>query len=135
MVGEALLVGIATVAVAVAGFTVVAATLVPPEGSWSPGMRLRQRAIVSTSFNVVFEALAPLIAFAWLEDARSALVVTSAGVAVYALGIVIWRGRQIIRAGGYRSRAGMVLMVAGPTATLLFATNISFYTLIAAAQS
>jgi hypothetical protein len=156
MVGEALLVGIATVAVAVAGFTLVAATLVPPEGAWSPGMRLRQRAIVSTSFNVVFEALAPLIAFAWLDDSRSALVVTSAAVAVYALGIVLWRGSQVIRAGGYRTRAGMVLMVAGPAATLLFASNIlfasvavyalalcvqlsvaaiSFYTLIAAAQS
>jgi hypothetical protein len=154
--GEALLVGIATIAVAVAGFTVVAATLVPPEGSWSPGMRLRQRAIVSTSFNVVFESLAPLIAFAWLNDERGALVVASAGVAAYALAIVVWRGSQVIRAGGYRTRAGMVLIVAGPTATLLFALNalafasvavyalalcvqlsvaaISFYSLVSAAQ-
>ncbi len=156
MIGEALLVGIATIAVAVAGFTVVAATLEPPGGSWSPAMRLRQRAIVSTSFNVMFEALAPLIAFAWLDDARAALVAASASVAVYALGIVVWRGRQVVRAGGYRTRAGLLLIVAGPTATLLFATNalvfasvavyalalcvqlsvavISFYTLISAAQ-
>ncbi len=155
MEGEALLVGIATVAVVVAGFTAVTAALVPPGGSWSPALALRHRAIVSTSFNVVFEALAPLIAFAWLGDAHSALVVTSAGVALYALGIVIWRGSQVIRAGGYRTRAGVVLMTVGPAATLLFAVNvvfasvalfalalcvqlsvaaISFYTLIAAAQ-
>src|SRR6266568_1878271 len=110
MLGEALLVGIATIAVAVAGFTAVTSTLAPPGGSWSPALRIRQRAIVSTSFNVMFEAIAPLIAFAWLADAHSALVVTSAGVAVYALGIVLWRGRQIVRAGAYRTRAGVALL-------------------------
>jgi len=55
-------------------------------------MRIRQRAIVSTSFNVMFEALAPSIAFAWLGDAHAALVVASAGVAVYATGIVNHQG-------------------------------------------
>jgi hypothetical protein len=121
--GEALLVGIATIAVAVAGFTAVTSTLVPPGGSWSPPMRLRQRAIVSTSFNVVFEALTPLIAFAWLADERSALVVASLGVAIYATGIVLWRGRQFVRAGGYRTGSALVLFAAGPTATLLFWAN------------
>ena len=51
MPGEPLLLAIATVAVVVAGFTAVTATLVPPGGSWHPAMRIRQRAIVSTSFN------------------------------------------------------------------------------------
>ena len=59
MPGEALLIGIATIAVVVAGFTGVTSTLVPPGGSWHPAMRIRQRAIVSTSFNVMFESLAP----------------------------------------------------------------------------
>lgn len=156
MEGEALLVAIATIAGVVAGFTAVTAALTPPGGTWSPQLQIRHRAIVSTSFNVVFEALAPLIAFAWLEDAHSALVVTSAGVALYALGIVLWRGNQFIRAGGYRNRAGLALMMFGPTATVLFAVNIafasvaifalalcvqlsvaaiSFYSLIAAAQT
>ena len=123
MPGEVLFVGIATIAVAVAGFTGVTSTLVPPEGTWSPVMRLRQRAIVSTSFNVAFEALAPLIAFAWLADERSAFVVASLGVAIYATGIVVWRGRQFVRAGGYRTASSLVLFAAGPTATLLFWTN------------
>ena len=157
MPGELLLLGIATIAGAIAGFTAVTSTLVPPEGSWSPGMRLRQRAIVSTSFNVVFEAFALLIVFLWLDDLHAALVVASAGVAVYAAGIVVYRGRQVIRAGGYRTRSGLVLFTVGPTATLLFAANalvfasvalyalalcvqlsvavISFYTLVSAAQS
>jgi hypothetical protein len=156
MPGEALLLGIATIAVVVAGFTAVTSTLVPVGGRWSPQMRIRQRAIVSTSFNVMFEALAPVIAFAWLGDAQSALIVASAGVAIYLTGIVLWRGRQFVRAGGYRTPAGIVLFAAGPTATLLFAANafvfaslavyalalcvqlsvavISFYTLISAAQ-
>ena len=120
-------------------------------------MRLRQRAIVSTSFNVVFEALAPLITFAWLGDERSAIVVASLGVAIYATGIVLYRGRQFVRAGGYRTSAGLVLFAAGPTATLMFWANalvfaslavyalalciqlsvavISFYSLVSAADS
>ncbi len=156
MPGEPLLLGIAAIAVAVAGFTAVTATLVPPGGSWHPAMRIRQRAVVSTSFNVVFEALAPSIVFAWLGDLRSALVVASAGVAVYATGIVTWRARQFLRAGGNRARSAIVLFTLGPTATLLFWVNalllgslavyalalciqlsvavVSFYSLVSAAQ-
>jgi hypothetical protein len=156
MPGEPLLLGIATIAVVVAGFTAVTSTLVPPGGSWHPTMRIRQRAIVSTSFNVMFESLAPSIAFAWLGDVRAALVVVSAGVGVYATGIVIWRGRQLVRAGGGRTRSALVLYALGPTATLLFWANVlagsvalyalalciqlsvavvSFYSLVSAAQS
>lgn len=120
-------------------------------------MKLRQRAIVSTSFNVAFEALAPLIAFAWLEDERAAMVVASLGVAIYTSAIVLWRGRQVVRAGGYRTTSGLILFAAGPIATLLFWANalvfaslavfalalciqlsvavVSFYSLVSAANS
>ena len=156
MQGEALLIGIATIAVVVAGFTAVTSTLVPSGGSWQPAMRIRQRAIVSTSFNVMFESLAPLIAFAWLADTQTAIVVASAGVSIYATGIVIWRGRQLLRAGGNRTRTALVLYALGPMATLLFWANalvfgslavytlalciqlsvaaVSFYSLVSAAQ-
>jgi hypothetical protein len=119
-------------------------------------MRIRQRAIVSTSFNVMFESLASSIAFAWLGDARAAIVAASAGVAVYATGIVIWRGRQFLRAGANRTRTSVVLFTLGPTATALFWANalvvgsmaiyalalciqlsvavVSFYSLVSAAQ-
>ena len=123
MEGEPLLLEIAAIAVVVAGFTAVTAALVPPGGSWHPAMRLRQRAVVSTSFNVMFEALAPSIVFAWLGDAQAALAVASAGVAVYATGVVIWRGRQFLRAGGNRTRTAVLLFTLGPTATLLFWAN------------
>ena len=157
MPGETLLLEIAAIAVVVAGFTAVTAALVPAGGSWHPTMRLRQRAIVSTSFNVMFEALAPSIAFAWLGDARAALALASAGVAVYATGIVTWRGRQFLRAGGNRARSTVALFTLGPTATLLFWANalvlssvavyalalciqlsvaaVSFYSLVSAAES
>ncbi|HEX5579020.1 MAG TPA: hypothetical protein VFY43_05070 [Candidatus Limnocylindria bacterium] len=156
MEGEAILVEIAGIAAVIAGFTAVTAALVPPGGSWHPGMRIRQLAVVSTSFNVMFESLAPLIAFAWLDDERAALVVASAGVAVYLTGIVIWRGRQLLRAGGNWSRTTVVLFTLGPAATLLFWANarvfgsvavyalalciqlavaaVSFYSVVAAAQ-
>lgn len=156
MPGEALLLNISLIAVAVAGFSGVTATLTPPGGAWHPAMRLRHRAIISTSFNVMFESLAPLVAFALLDDARAAFVAASAVVAVYATGIVIWRGRQFLAAGGPRTRSALALFALGPTATLLFWANalafgslapyvlalciqlsvavVSFYSLVSAAQ-
>ncbi len=156
MPGEALLLGIAAISVAVAGFTAVTSTLVPPGGAWHPAMRIRQRAIVSTSFNVMFESLAPSIVFAGNGDARASVAAASAGVAVYATGIVIWRGRQLVRAGAGRTPTVLVLFALGPTATLLFWANalvfgsvavyalalcvqlsvavLSFYSLVSAAQ-
>ncbi len=157
MLDEALLLGIASIAVAIAGFTAVTAALTPPGGSWSPLHRIRQRAIVSTSFNVVFEALLLVIVGAWLPDARQAIALSSALTALYAAWIVVSRGRQIYRAGGLRTWAGRLLYVPGITALLLFAANavvltsvaayalalcvqlsvavISFYQLVAAASS
>jgi hypothetical protein len=156
MPGEALLLGIATIAAVVAGFAGITATLAPPGGAWNATMRIRQRAIVSTSFNVVFESLAPSIAYAWIGDLEAAFVVASAGVAVYATGIVVWRGRQLLRAGSARTRSALVLFTLGPTATLLFWANaivfaslavyalalciqlsvavVSFYSLVSAAE-
>lgn len=156
MLDEALFLAIASIATVIAGFAAVTATLTPPGGAWSPVHRIRQRAIVSTSFNVVFEALLPVIAFAWLEDVRQAIVVSSALVAIYAAWIVGSRGSQLYRAGGLRTWGGRLLFVPGITALVLFAVNavwlgsvavyalalcvqmsvavISFYQLVAAAS-
>jgi len=101
MPGEALLIGIAQLAVVIAGFAAITSALAPPNGSWSAGQRIRQRAIVSTSFNVMFESLLPLVAYYALNDAREALVLASAAVALYVLFIIVLRGRQFARAGGF----------------------------------
>ena len=91
------------------------------------------------------------------HDGTGTLAVASAGVALYATGIVIWRGRQMRRAGGFRTRTAVALFVLGPTATLLFWANafvfvsvavyalalcvqlsvavVSFYSLVSAADS
>jgi hypothetical protein len=157
MPGEGLLIGIAQIAVVIAGFTAVTSALTPPGGSWGPDMRIRQRAIVSTSFNVLFEALLPVIAFAWFGDARTALVLSSAAVALYAAWVVVTRARQLRQTDAFRTRSGQLLLVLGPLALLLFAANaiafasvavfavalcvqlsvavISFYSVVAAASS
>ena len=154
---EGLLLGIAQIAVVIAGFTAVTAALTPPGGSWSPDLRIRQRAIVSTSFNVVFESLLAVIAFAWFGDARTAMVVSSVAVALYATWVVAARARQFLRTDAIRTRSGQLLFVLGPLACLLFAANaitfasvavyavalcvqlsvavLSFYTVVAAASS
>jgi hypothetical protein len=154
---EVLLLAIAQVAVVIAGFTAVTSALTPPGGSWSTDQRIRQRAIVSTSFNVVFESLLPVIAFAWFGDAGTALVLSSAAVALYGGWVVASRARQFLKTDAFRTRSGQLLFVLGPLACLLFAVNaivfaslavyavalcvqlsvavISFYTLVAAASS
>jgi hypothetical protein len=132
MPGDVLLIGIAQLAVVTAGFTVVASALTPPGGSWSPSHRIRQRAIVSTSFNVMFESLLPVIAFEWLADVRAALVLSSALVALWATFVVITRARQLVRAGGPRTRSVVVLFALGPLAALLFAGNALVFVSVAA---
>jgi hypothetical protein len=123
MPNEVLLIGIAQIAVVMAGFTAVTAALTPPGGSWSPDLRIRQRAVVSTSFNVVFESLLPVIAFAWFGDVRTALVLSSALVALYAGWVVLARARQFLRTDAFHTRSGKLLFVLGPLALLLFAAN------------
>jgi len=153
---EGLLLGIAQIAVVIAGFTAVTSALTPPGGSWSPDQRIRQRAIVSTSFNVLFESLLPVIAFAWFGDARTALVLSSIAVTLYAGWVVVTRARQFLKTDAFRTRSGQLLFVLGPLAWLLFAANavafasvaiyaialcvqlsiavLSFYTVVAAAS-
>ena len=157
MPSEVLLIGIAQIAVVMAGFTAVTSALTPPGGAWSADMRIRQRAIVSTSFNVVFESLLPVIAFAWLGDARAALVLASAMVALYTGWVVLARARQFLRTDAFHTRSGKLLFVLGPLSVLLFAANaivlasvavfalalclqlsvavLSFYSVVAAASS
>jgi hypothetical protein len=120
---EFLLIGIAQIAVVMAGFTAVTSALTPPGGSWTPGQRIRQRAIVSTSFNVVFESLLPVIAFAWVGDVRTSLVLSSAAVALYGAWVVLSRARQFLRTDAIHTRIGQLLFVLGPLAVLLFAAN------------
>jgi hypothetical protein len=97
MPGDTLLLAIAQIAVVIAGFTAVTSVLQPPGGTWSPDLRIRHRSIVSTTFNVTFEALVPMVVFAALADARSSTVISSAGVALYAAWVVAVRGRQSFR--------------------------------------
>jgi hypothetical protein len=154
---EVLLIGIAQIAVVIAGFTAVTSALAPPGGAWAADHRIRHRAIVSTSFNVVFESLLPVIAFAWFDDARTALVLSSAAVALYATWVVVLRARQFLKTDAIHTRSGQLLFVLGPLAVLLFAANaiafasvaiyaialcvqlsvamFSFYSLVAAASS
>lgn len=131
MSGQELLFGIVQVAVVVAGFTAVTAALTPPGGSWSPDQRIRQRAIVSTSFNVVFEGLLGIIALAWFADARLALVLSSAAVAVYTIWVVATRARQFLKTNAFHTRSGQLLFILGPLACLLFVANAIVFASVA----
>lgn len=123
MEGEGLLVGIATVAVVVAGFAAIAPGMSPDAAGWTAGHRLRLRAIVSTGFNVTFESLLPVVLFPALGSERASLVLASALVFAYLLLVILIRARQMLRAGALRSRPAQIMIVAGPAATALFGLN------------
>ncbi len=123
MPGEALLVGIATIAVVVAGFAAIAPGLASDRAGWTVGQRYRLRGIVSTSFNVTFESLLPAVLFPALNDARTTLVVSSALVFVYALFVISVRYRQLVQAGVPWVRWTQFIVASGITATTLFGLN------------
>lgn len=127
MEGEALLVGIGTFGIGTAGFAAVAASMRSESNRWTPVHSLRVRAIVSTSFNVAFESVVPLIAVLILGDIRIALVVASLVTGTYALGIITIRGRQFVQTRAFRLRSGQVMVVTGVTATALFLLNAIFF--------
>jgi hypothetical protein len=127
MTNDVLFIGIATISGVVAGFAGVTSGLEGSGGGWDAAQRLRQRAIVSTSFNVTFESMVPLVLFAMTGDERMSMVVASAGVALYALLIVVVRARQMLRARAMVGRAAQVMFVAGPLAATLFAANAIYF--------
>jgi hypothetical protein len=121
--GEALLIGIATIAVVVAGFAAIAPGLASDRAGWTVGQRFRLRGIVSTSFNVTFESLLPAVIFPALDDARTTIVLSSAIVFVYALFTIGVRSRQLIRSGLPWVRWTQFVVASGFTATALFGLN------------
>ncbi len=132
MPGEALLIGIATIAVVVAGFAAIAPGLASDGAGWTVGQRYRLRGIVSTSFNVTFESLLPAVIFPALNDARATLVVSSAIVFPYALFVISFRGRQLIRSGLPWVRWTQFVVASGITATALFGLNALVFASITA---
>lgn len=123
MPGEALLIGIATVAVVVAGFAAIASGIGPDRAQWTSGHRFRLRGIVWTSFNVTFESLLPAVLFPALNEPRSAILIASAVVFVYAVVVLTVRSRQLVQTGALRRRWSQVNLAAGITATTLFGLN------------
>jgi len=123
MPGDVLLIGIAQLAIVIAGFSAISATLLPAGSTWSPSQRIRLRIIVSTSLNVTFESLVPVIAFPALGDSRMAFVLASALTAIYLTGVVLVRTRQIARARAFRARSTQLIMSAAIGSIVLFALN------------
>jgi len=123
MPGEALLIGIATIAVVVAGFAAIAPGLSSDRAGWTVAQRYRLRAIVSTSFNVTFESLLPVVIFPAVDDLRTTLVISSALVFGYALFVIGTRYRQLVKTGVPWVRWTQFVVATGVTATALFGLN------------
>jgi hypothetical protein len=81
------------------------------------------RVIVSTSFNVAFESVVPLIAALILGGGHSAVQVASLVTGIYVLCIVALRGRQILQTRAIRLRPAQVMVVTGLLSVSLFLLN------------
>jgi hypothetical protein len=127
MEGEALLVGIGTFGIGTAGFAAVAASLRSESKLWTPAHSLRVRVIVSTSFNVAFESVVPLIAALILGNMHSALVVASLVTGIYVLWIVAFRGWQVVHTRAIRLRPAQVMVGTGVLSLALFLLNAAIF--------
>lgn len=123
MPGEAVLIGIATIAVVVAGFAAIAPGLASDRAGWTVGQRYRLRGIVSTSFNVTFESLLPAVLFPAIDDSRTTIIASSGVVFLYALFVISVRGRQLVRSGVRWVAWTRFVVGSGITATALFGLN------------
>lgn len=115
--------GIATVAVVVAGFAAIAPGVAPDASHWTTGHRIRLRSIVSTSFNVTFEALLPVVLFPAFGTERATLVTASAVVFVYLLFVVGVRFVQLRPTGALRRLPARLTLAASLVAIALFGLN------------
>ena len=123
MEGDALLIGIGTFGIGTAGFAAVAASLRSESRLWTPAHSLRVRVIVSTSFNVAFESVVPLIAALLLGNVHSALVVASLVTGTYLLWIVAFRVRQIVQTRAIHLRSAQVMLGTAVLSLSLFVLN------------
>ncbi len=119
MEGDALLIGIGTFGIGTAGFAAVAASLRSESKLWTPAHSLRVRVIVSTSFNVAFESVVPLIAALILGNS----LVTG----IYVLWIVAFRGWQVMHTRAIRLRPAQVMVGTGVLSLALFLLNAALF--------
>ena len=123
MEGEGLLLAFAQIAVIVAGFAGVAASL---RQSWTASERVQFQILVVASLAIMFFALLPPILFYVTHDAQVSLRLASAGYGLYTAQIVTRRVRAFRRAR-IAQRAPMWTLVVGATvALLLMLLNVAF---------
>lgn len=123
MPGDVLLIGIAQLAIVMAGFTGISATLMPAGSTWTASQRIRFGVIVSVSFNVMFESLLPVVAFPALGVERTAIVLASALVAIYLVVIVAVRARQAAGAEALQAGSTELILIAAIGSIVLFGLN------------
>jgi len=129
--GDALLIGIGTFGIGTAGFSAVAAGLRSESERWTPAHSLRVRAIVSTSLNVAFESVIPVIAVLAMGNMHSGLVIASLVTGIYGLVIVGLRTPQWVRAGGIRKRSMLVALPMGYLSVVLYFLNAFVFASVA----
>jgi hypothetical protein len=119
---EVLLVGIATLAVTLAGFAGVVAVF-RQDDSWTDVHAFRLRILVRNSLAVMFLALLPLVFFAGFGDERAAIGAASSSAAVWMLISIVQLQRQWLRIARFTALANLTSSVIAWLATALFVVN------------
>jgi len=124
---------IAEIAIAVAGFSGVAAVLGRrSQGEWSPEDVFRLRALLLSSFSIVFFCFVPIVlGLAALAPSRIWALSSGAWLAwlIFTAALRISQGRRISKATGDRldRRYMVVLASIGVAALLLHGTNLLIF--------
>jgi len=119
---EGLLIGIAQLGVALAGFAGVVAVF-RREATRTEIQAFRLRVLVRNSLGVMFMALLPPVFFSASGDARVALGIASGSSTVWMVLTLVQLQRQWIRTDAFWSRANLIQLPLAIGATGLFAAN------------
>ena len=121
---EGLLIGIAQVGVAIAGFAGVVAAF-RREAEWTPIQALRLRVLVQTSLGVMFMALVPSVFLSSFGDGGRAIGWASGIAAIWIALTLVQLQLQMVRtqALAVGSRTNLVSLAPAILALVLFAAN------------
>jgi hypothetical protein len=119
---EGVLLGVAQLAVALAGFAGVVAVF-RSEGDWTELQAFRLSVLVRNSLGVMFMALLPLVFFAVYGSAPTAIGIASGSSAVWMLLTVVQLQRQWLRFGAFRTWPNLTSTTLAVLATALFVVN------------
>lgn len=131
MHGEALLLGIAQIAIVTAGFASLASVFRRDAGHWTPWHAVRLRGLVTATLSATMFSLLALVLYAAVADEGRTFAIASALMTLYIGVIMVVRERQMARAHVVRVRMNAFLLLGFATILVVSAANALWWASLA----